>query len=431
MRRPGLWVRRMFGEPGPARTPAGGRRGSAHAPADARPAAAAGGQGFALLAALLIAAIALLATASLVALALSSTSISADDVASARAADLARTGVADALQRLRWGWAHVGAASSPASFGPVVTAGCSYTVTIRALTAADPRPPLDAACVVAPTDPDMVACRIAATGAWGQARRTVSVTALSSPDALPRGLVVGADAVLQADTRLQGCGLYAGADVTGREWVSLSPGADLAYGGLYQQNAVHAVGRIFSGGAEEHATAGAPAADTDADGGIVPPAGLVAPPSAASLGALACHGADPGAALGPYGLDLTLLDRTAPAASAGAAAPADGDIYVLSAADVALLLFGERPAAPQACPVTIVVLGDCVVGDGPAGPATALEGALVVTGTLTVSGPLSVAGGLYAGRLVVRAPLTVDGSGLAGATAAPGRATVRDVWWRW
>ncbi len=422
-----MWVPRLLGEPGPARAPAGGRRAAARG----KTRRAAGGQGFALLAALLITAIALLATASLVALALSSSSISADDVASARAADLARTGVADALQRLRWGWARAGAAALPASFGPVVSAGGSYTVTIQALSAADPRPPLDAACAVAPTDPGMAACRIAATGAWGQARRTVSVTALSSPDALPRGLVVGADAVLQATTRLQGCGLYAGADVSGREWATPSPGPDLAYGGLYQQNAVHAVGHIFSSGVEEHATAGAPAADTDADGGVVPPAGLVAPLSAASLGALACHSADPGVALGPPGLDLTLLDRTAPAASGGAAAPVDGDIYVLAGGDSALHLCGDRPAAPQACPVTIVVLGDCVVGDGPAGPATALEGALVVTGALTVSGPLSVAGGLYAGRLVVRAPLTVDASGLAGATVAPGRATVRDVWWRW
>jgi hypothetical protein len=389
-----------------------------------------GQQGFALLAALLIASIALLATTSLVALALSSASSSTDDASSARAADLARTGVADALQRLRWGWARLGAASLSASFGPVAADGGSYTVTIQALSASDPRPPLDKACAVAPSDPDMAACRIESTGAWGQARRTVSVTALSSPDALPRGLVVGADAVLQADTSLQGCGLYAGADVTGREWATLSPGADLAYGGLYEQNAVHAVGHIFSGGAEEHATAGAPAADTDADAGVVPPADLVAPPSAASLGTLACHSADPGAALGPYGLDLTLLDHTAPGVSGGAAAPAGGGIYVVDAGGSALELSGNRLATP-ACPLTVVVLGDCNVGGGALSSTTAFEGALVVTGTLTVCGPLSVAGGLYAGRLVVRAPLTVDASGLASAAAAPGSADVRDVWWRW
>jgi hypothetical protein len=390
-----------------------------------------GGQGFALLAALLIASIALLATASLVALALSSTSISADDASSARASDLARTGVADALQRLRWGWARIGAASLPASFGPIASAGGSYTVAITTLSASDPRPPLDAACAVAPTDPGIVVCRIEATGAWGQARRSVVVTALSSPDALPRGLVVGADAVLMAATRLQGCGLYAGADVTGREWATLSPGPDLAYGGLYDMNAVHAVGHIFSGGAEEHAAAGAPTADTDADGGVVPPAGLVAPLSAAALGAFACHSADPGAALGSSGLDLSLLDRTPSAAAGSAAAPADGVVYVIDAGVTALALSGSRPAAPQACPLTLVVLGDCSIAGGPLGPVTALEGALVVTGTLTVDGPLSVTGGLYAGRLVVRAPLTVDATGLTGAAAAPGRADVRDVWWRW
>ena len=112
MRRPGLCAPRRaragWRQPGPA--PRRDADPAVAGPAGARLEArrAAGAQGFALLAALLIAAIALLATASLVALALSSTSISADDVASARAADLARTGVADALERLRWGWARVG-----------------------------------------------------------------------------------------------------------------------------------------------------------------------------------------------------------------------------------------------------------------------------------------------------------------------------------
>ena len=154
-------------------------------------------------------------------------------------------------------------------------------------------------------------------------------------------------------------------------------------------------------------------------------------PGAAALGALACHGADPGAALGPSGLDLTLLDPAPPAVATGASAPTGGAIYVLDAETSALDLFGERLAPPQACLLTIVVLGDCTVGEGLGGPASSLEGALVVTGTLTVGGPLSVAGGVYAGRLVVRAPLTVDAGGLTGDALAPGRADVRDVWWRW
>ena len=126
-----------------------------------------------------------------------------------------------------------------------------------------------------------------------------------------------------APTLLRGCGMYAGGDVSGREWVTLvpppatprgAPVADLAYGGLYPQAGVHADGRIFASGVEEHAAAGAPGVDSDADSGAPPPADLVAAPGPALVGALAAHASDPLAALGPAGLDLALLDRAAPAA---------------------------------------------------------------------------------------------------------------------
>ena len=159
----------------------------------------------------------------------------------------------------------------------------------------------------------MAACRIEATGAWGQARRIVSVTALSCPDALPRGLVVGADAVLQAATRLQGCGLYAGADVAGREWVTLSPGADLAYGGLYQQNGVHAVRHIFSGGVEEHAVAGAPPPTQMPTAGSCRRRALWRRPAPQPWARSPVTAPTRAPRSGSPGLDLTLLDPTAPA----------------------------------------------------------------------------------------------------------------------
>ena len=398
-------------------------------PVRGRPASR-GSQGFALLAALLIASIALLATASLVALTLSNTSIAADDAASSRAADLARAGVSDALERLRWGWLRCGPASSSSRFGPVESAGGSYRVTVEPLSAGDATPRLDASSAVAPSDPQVAAVRITATGSWGRARRVAQVAALCTPDGLARGLVVGADVTLQAPTELRGCGLYAGADVNGREWLTVAPSPDLAYGGLYAVTGVHSDGHIFTRGAEEHAAPGAPAADTDSDGGIVPPLALVAAPSPAVVGALASHASDPAAALGPLGLDLSLLDRTVPGSSGGPASPADGVVVVIQAGDTALRVFGDRPAAPQACPVTVVVVGDCIAGTAD-GSSSALQGALVVTGTLTVSAPFSVDGGLYAGRLVVCAPLAVSFSDSSNAGAAPGRANVRDVWWRW
>ena len=414
--------------------------------ADVRRGARAGGQpGYALQAALLIAAIALLATAALVAAALSTTAISTDDSASARAADAADAGVADALERLRWGWVAFAPASLPVGLGPVGFAGGSYSVTVAALSAADLPPRLDPSSPVSPDDPAVVACRIDSTGVWGQARRVVHVVVLSTPDGLPRGLVVGGDATLAAPTLLRGCGLCAGGDVSGREWLTLAAPAaaappvpsasaieqypDLAYGGLYPAAGVHAVGRIFARGVEEHAAGGgAPPADSDADSGVAPPADLVAAPGPAIVGELAARASDPVAALGPFGLDLALLERAGPPALGSPSLPAGGRVYVVDAAGAALGLFGSRPPAPQSCPATVVVLGDCVAAGGPDGSApAALNGALIVTGTLTVDAPLCVEGSLFAGRLVVRAALTVSFSAVSGPSAPPGAANLHSA----
>lgn len=366
--------------------------------------------------------------------ALSAASITADDDAAVRAADAAAAGVADALQRLRWGWLSPAASSLPASFGPLGLSGATYTVTVAPLSAADLVPTLDASSPVDPAAAGVAACRIDSVGVWGPARRTVHVVALSTADALPRGLVVGAGATIRAPLALTGCGLYAGGDVDGREWVTLSapggspiadaaPTPDLAYGGLYPAAGVHAAGRIVAGGVDEHASAGAPAADTDADTGTPPPADLVAAPGAAVLAALATHASDPIAALHDSTLDLGLLDRSCPPLVGSTTLAAGGRIYVLDASNGPLALSGERPAPPQACPLTVVVLGDCIVC-GAADAGAVLTGELVVTGTLTVRAPLRVDGGLYAGALAVDAELTLR---FTDAEGAPGGTNVRDV----
>ena len=401
-----------------------------------------GEQGYALLAALLIISIALLSSATLVVAVLSSTAIATDDAASARAADVADAGVADALDRLRWGWCPLDPAAPSVSLSHVAYAGGSYTVTVTTLPNEDDSSALlDSASPVGSDDPGVIACSIDASGVWGQARRTVHVVALATPDGLPRGLVVGDEATLEAPTVLQGCGLYAGGDVGGREWLTVVPpsgaqpatGApDLAFGGLYPLAGAHADGQIFSRGVDEHAGPGAPAADTDADSGVVPPAGVVAAPTGTVIGELAAHASDATAALGPSGLDLALLDRAAPPLFGEPSLPAGGRIYVVTAApSTPLDLFGSRETAPQACPATLIVLGDCVACAGPNGqdPPT-LSGALIVTGALTVDAPLCLDGSLYAGHLVVRAPLTVRFATTTGLSSPPGATNVRIASWR-
>jgi hypothetical protein len=276
--------------------------------------------------------------------------------------------------------------------------------------------------------------RVDATGVCGRASRTIHAMVLVTPDGLPRGLVVRGDADLQAGVSLTGCGLYAGGDVSGREHVVCPPGigsppGDLAYDGLWTAAGVHAVGHIVADGAEEHVRGAAPAADSDADTGTVPPAALVAAPAPATIADWRVHATDPGAALGPEGLDLSLLDTASPPVPGDPLLPAGGRVYVAAAPPGAagLALSGQRAAAPQACPVTVVVLGDCTVTTGAGTTAAALSGALVVTGTLTVDAPLRVCGGLYAGRLVVRAPLQVT---FPGTVDAPGARLARDVSWR-
>jgi hypothetical protein len=399
-----------------------------------------GQQGYALLAALLIIAIALLSSATLVAAVLSATAITADDAASVRATDAADAGVADALDRLRWGRLSLDSAARAATLGPVTFAGGSYTVTVAAMPAGSSGALLDSASPIDPDDPAVGAFSIDAHGVWGRARTELHVVALATPDGLPRGVVASDGVTLAAPTVLRSCGLYSGGDVSGREWLTVgaalgappaSGGAslnvsDLAYGRLFPLTGVHADGHILVDGVDEHLGPDAPAADSDVDSGTTPPADLLAAPTAAVIGELAAHASPAIAAQGPFGLDLALLDQAVPPALGEPWAPAGGRVYVVAPSGGALNVFGSRNSAPQACPATVVVVGDCEVCAGPSGQgAAALNGALVVTGTLTVDAPFSLDGSLYAGRLVVRAPLTVSFAAASGPSAAPGTTNVR------
>ena len=83
----------------------------------------------------------------------------------------------------------------------------------------------------------------------------------------------------------------------------------------------------------------------------------------------------------------------------------DSYVVVTSAAEGAeLRLVGARP--PGACPIVLVVEGDVAMGGS--GVPTGFDGALLVSGSLRVCGPSSLRGHLFAGTLLVSAPLSVE-----------------------
>ncbi len=276
-----------------------------------------GEQGFALLAALLITVLAALAIGALATIAVAGLAISADDIAASRAGDTAEIGVAEALERLRWGWAPLASASSFSALGVGTDGGGSYDVVTAPVPPGDVRQPLLAApAALRPDDPGLAALTIRVTGRWGPATRTVTLVTLATPDALPRGLVVGGSATLDAALELQGCGLYAGGDVNGRERVAFtappadsggppadqSPLPDLAWGGLWPKAGVHCGGGIWVGDHEEHdGFVESGPDDSDAHVGQGPPPAITAAPASALLAALVAHASDPGAALARAG----------------------------------------------------------------------------------------------------------------------------------
>ena len=275
MRSPAFWALCLRGGPGPARAPGGGqpragarrRRLPSGRPglrAGAHPRPLGGERGFALLAALLIASIALLATASLVAAALSSASISADDAL-----------------------AGAGRRRSPAPAWPTPSSVCAGAGCPRPRRrcrrasgrlrrrrhlhgdgggAFGRRPRAASRRRLRRSRPPTRRGRLPhrSDGRRGDtARRTVHVIALSTPDALPRGLVVGGRRrpsrrrarctglrpVRRRRRRRPRVGhLSAGGSPSARRPRPRLRRAVSAAG-------VHAAGHIVAGGAEEHASA--------------------------------------------------------------------------------------------------------------------------------------------------------------------------------
>jgi hypothetical protein len=356
--------------------------------------------GFALVAVMLIGAMASVAAASLFTVAMASANVANADRSSQLARAAADSCLVDVVERLQWGLAGNSAAQVRESYSAGLDgeASCTVGLTRRLPGAGWPR-----------------TYDVEVAAGHGTAKAAVNAVVEVAPTRLPSGVSVAGEVACAAQLTARGCGIYAGADVRGRDKISFEaadggaqpaadPPADCAHADLWPACAVHAGGRIYAAGLEEHAQAGPWSADTDACTADAPPRPITAPPSAALVADVA--GRSP-ALQTPYpggALDLSTL---AGPASAG------GLVVVIASTSQPLSITGWRAAPPLAPPLTLIVLGDVriVSGPVPTPQGVGMSGVLVVTGALTVQAAADVRGSLFAGSLAVEAPLVVELAG--------------------
>jgi type II secretory pathway pseudopilin PulG len=248
----------------------------------------------------------------------------------------------------------------------------------------------------------------------GVASARLSAVVQLRTEVVPQGLVTAGDAELRAPLRASGAGFYCGGCLRGREWLEFAnpglmagqtPPADGVHADLWPQSGAHALGGVWAGGEEIHTRPDAGyAQDTDTHTAHNEVSSWVAPPDSALVIELRDDAVAPGEALCGDTLDLAKLPLTRPF---GRDVTCGGDGYVVVISPVEgseVQVVGARP--PGACPVVLVVEGDASLGE--AGSQAEFEGALLVSGSLQVHGPASLRGHLFAGDLVVSAPLTVE-----------------------
>jgi hypothetical protein len=358
---------------------------------------AGGRPGFALVAVMLIGAMASVAAATVFTVAMASAKVADADRRSELARSAADTGLMDTVDRLTWGLAGDGGAQVRESWTADLGGEESYTVGLmQQLPAAGWPRTYD----------------VEVTGAHGTASAVLHALVRLAPTRLPCGISVAGSVTCAAETTVRGCGLYAGADVRGREQITFEadesdgtptgdPLADYAHGELWPAAAAHAGGHIYAGGAEEHTEAGSQSDDTDSCTGGASPQPVTTLPSSAIVADAAARSPVLQAPYPGGSLDLSTL-----------AGPASGGglVVVAHAASQPLSLTGRRAAPPLAPQLTLVVLGDaCIVaGPTPSPEGIGMSGTLIVTGTLTVQTSTSILGSVSAGVLTIDAPLLVD-----------------------
>ena len=359
--------------------------------------AASSQRGYALLAALVVTALAAVFAAAAVAAVSARQSIVGADVANVRAQAAARQGLARVFLELR---RHPAALQGELSSSAVSTDAAAWRASWVAADAG--------AGALWPA----VAVRV--EGSCGAARRTLSAVLQLRAEPVPQGLVTAADVELQAPLLVSGSGLYCGGCLRGREWLDFGggtiPTADGVHGDVWPLAGVHALGGVWVVGEEVHAGAQAGLEyphDTDMHAGDNDVSQFVAPPDASLLVALRDAAVAPGAALQDGVLDLAQLPLSRPL-SAGGGPGEDGYVVVATPAqDAALRVVGTRPLG--ACPIVLVVQGAAALGEP--GVPTAFDGALLVLGSLHVCGPSTLRGHLYAGDLLVSAPVSLELAG--------------------
>ena len=367
--------------------------------------------GYALLAALVVVALAATVIATCIAAVGARQNVAAADVSATAATAALRDALSSACEQVRW----APEARSGSAQGPYPPVG-HWTATWR---------PGDAA----PSGFGSITLDV--NSMVGPSRGALRAAVEMRAELCAQGVVVAGDVELHAPLRVTGSGIYSGGCLRGREWLSFGAEgaatavADGVHPDLWTLAAVHALGSIWADGEEIHTPSSAlPTTrwvnDSDTHSDERGPAELFSPPGPGLMCALGEHATTPGDALANAVLDLSLLPSRDPLRPTEAAGLEGYIVLVRPEGDTALHIVGSRPA--EACPITLIVDGDAVVGR-PGLLETVGLGALVVTGRLEIQGPARHVGHIYAGRLTVLAPTVIEVPGDWRAHPLPGLAT--------
>lgn len=225
------------------------------------------------------------------------------------------------------------------------------------------------------------------------------------------GITCAEDAEIASTLAVDGCGVYVGGCLRGRENIRFgddalpggtlpeSPVLDLVHGDVFATAAVHAGAAIFARGQEIHQADEAARFPDDTDshaGQLVPSSWLGGPSAELQLAALTeAHVVDTDSSRGI----LSLSDTPA---AAGDEVAQGRLLLALSSGEVAI----QGSPVPQTGRLLIVVPGDAILGQ--AGETVVLDGGIVVGGRLEVRGRLVLRGSLHAGSLSVQAPTCIS-----------------------